>query len=181
MVLILNLRFQDIHKTSSELLWIAGKVVLRNINCLFYILFEYDLLMQTLKNKLNGIFGQVELKKKNDEMARHVMVEKRKLTLGIVTQTWNEIVSSLHMILAGNPGTGKTMIARYMTGKMISNYRWKRNLGKLEKKFSVFASRHIIWKIKKKICSISRFREFRWKQCKVDFKLTILNGLICGN
>ena len=43
--------------------------------------------MQTLKNKLNGIFGQVELKKKNDEMARHVMVEKRKLTLGIVTQT----------------------------------------------------------------------------------------------
>ena len=64
MVLILNLRLQHIHKTNSELLWIAGKVVLRNINCLFYILSEYDLLMQALKNKLNGVYGQVELKKK---------------------------------------------------------------------------------------------------------------------
>ena len=51
------------------------------------------------------------------------MVEKRKQTLGIVTQTRNEMVSSLHMILAGNPETGKTMIASYMTGKMLSNYR----------------------------------------------------------
>ena len=57
MVLILNLGFQDIHKTSSGLLWITGKVGLRNINCLFYILLEYDVLMQALNNKLNGIYG----------------------------------------------------------------------------------------------------------------------------
>ena len=39
--------------------------------------------MQALKNKLNGIYGQVELKKKIDEWARHVMMEKRKQILGI--------------------------------------------------------------------------------------------------
>ena len=55
--------FRMYKKTSSELLWTTGKVVLRNINCLFYILLEYDVLMQTLKNKLNSIYGQVELKK----------------------------------------------------------------------------------------------------------------------
>ena len=73
--------------------------------------------MQTLKNKLNSIYGQVELQKKIDEWARHVMMEKRKQTLGIVTQTKNEMVSSLHVILAGNLWTGKTMIARYLAGK----------------------------------------------------------------
>ena len=45
--------------------------------------------------------------KKIDEWARHVMMEKRKQTLGIVTQTKNAIMSSLHMILAGNPGMGE--------------------------------------------------------------------------
>ena len=75
--------------------------------------------MQTLKNKLNSIYGQVELQKKIDEWARHVMMEKRKQTLGIVTQTKNEMVSSLHMIFAGNPRTWKTMIPRYMAGKNI--------------------------------------------------------------
>ena len=45
------------------------------------------------------------------------MMEKGKQTLGIVTQTKNEMVSSLHVILAGNLWTGKTMIARYVAGK----------------------------------------------------------------
>ena len=40
--------------------------------------------MQTLKNKLNSIYGQVEFKK-IDEWARHVMMEKREQTLGILT------------------------------------------------------------------------------------------------
>ena len=51
-------------KNSFELLWATRKVALRNISCLFYILLEYNLLMQVLKNKLNGIYSQVELKKK---------------------------------------------------------------------------------------------------------------------
>ena len=47
------------------------------------------------------------------------MMEKGKQTLGIVTQTKNEMVSLLHMIFAGDPRTWKTMIARYMAGKNI--------------------------------------------------------------
>ena len=86
---------------------------------MFYVLLEYDVLMQALKNKLNGIYGQVELKKKIDQWARLVMMEKRKQTLGIVTQTKNEMVSSLHRILAGNPGTGEKRIARYMAGYQL--------------------------------------------------------------
>ena len=47
------------------------------------------------------------------------MMEKRKQTIDIVTQTKIEMVPSLHRILAGNPGTGRRMIARYMTGKNL--------------------------------------------------------------
>ena len=48
-----------------ELLWTTRKVVFRNINYLFDILLEDVALMQALKNKLNGIYGQVEFIKKN--------------------------------------------------------------------------------------------------------------------
>ena len=36
--------------------------------------------MQALKNKLNGIYEQVELKQQIEEWARHVMMEKRKIS-----------------------------------------------------------------------------------------------------
>ena len=52
-----------------------------------------------LKNKLNCVYGQVQLKKNDDEWARNAMMENWKQSFGIVTHTKNEIVSSLHMIL----------------------------------------------------------------------------------
>ena len=45
------------------------------------------------------------------------VIEKRKQSLATVTQTKNEMVLSLHTILARNHGTGKTMIGRYMAGE----------------------------------------------------------------
>ena len=63
MVLIFSLDFQ-VQKPTLELLWTTRKVAFSNISCLFYILLEYVVLMQVLKNKLNGIYGQVELEKK---------------------------------------------------------------------------------------------------------------------
>ena len=65
------------------------------------------------------IEGQAELKADIFKWARHTMMQDIKRRNGIGGLTRGEMVSNLHMILSGNPGTGKTMIARCLAGILL--------------------------------------------------------------
>uniref|UniRef100_A0A7M5TT26 AAA+ ATPase domain-containing protein n=2 Tax=Clytia hemisphaerica TaxID=252671 RepID=A0A7M5TT26_9CNID len=73
---------------------------------------EFDRIIEKLNAQLSLIEGQDELKQHIFEWAHHTLMQdlKRKNNIGSLTR--GEMVSNMHMILSGNPGTGKTMIAR---------------------------------------------------------------------
>jgi len=77
--------------------------------------------IEDLKAELNGYIGLDTIKREVESLINYVTVMQRRKEAGLPTPDM-----SLHMVFSGNPGTGKTMIARFMA-------RVYRSLGILSK------------------------------------------------
>lgn len=71
--------------------------------------------------KMNGLVGLKNVKEDMKEMAARMKFEKTK------KNHKKNVVSSMHMVFMGPPGTGKTTCARIMTGFLYQNGYIKKN------------------------------------------------------
>lgn len=70
----------------------------------------YAYKFQTLDESLQSIVGLESVKKKMKELEKHILFTNKSKAMGAQVPPTN-----LHMLFTGNPGTGKTVMARIMT------------------------------------------------------------------
>jgi len=69
--------------------------------------------------RLASIYGQHSVKKVINDMISHIYFSKKRAEVcDAASFDPKELTAQMHMVLTGNPGVGKTELARCMAGKI---------------------------------------------------------------